>query len=121
AISTTAPATATAPWTTLAASTPAGPISYSPTVPFIYSSVSPVIMRTAAIPPAAMLSRHLAPVLRATSSRDWTINRRQGMWHSRLFGFVLVLVVCFGGCDKKKPSLAGGKPVQYWIEALHNA
>jgi HEAT repeat protein len=43
------------------------------------------------------------------------------MQHSRMLGLVLFLALCGGGCGKKPPALAGGKPVPYWIETLHNA
>jgi HEAT repeat protein len=31
---------------------------------------------------------------------------------------ILLVLVC--GCGKKQPILAGGKPVSYWVEALHD-
>jgi HEAT repeat protein len=40
------------------------------------------------------------------------------MRHSRMFGLLLLGAMCCGGCGKKPATLAGGKPVRYWIEAL---
>ncbi|MDB5308863.1 MAG: hypothetical protein JWO38_3065 [Gemmataceae bacterium] len=31
-----------------------------------------------------------------------------------------VLVAALGGCARTKPTQAGGKPVDYWVEALRN-
>ena len=42
------------------------------------------------------------------------------MRHPRRLELILVLVVCCCGCGKAPPTLAGGKPVRYWIEALQN-
>ena len=41
------------------------------------------------------------------------------MRHLRVVGLLLLLGA--GGCGRSPPTLAGGKPVVYWIEALHNA
>jgi HEAT repeat protein len=32
----------------------------------------------------------------------------------------VVLVAALGGCGKSPPTLAGGKPVTYWVEALRD-
>src|SRR5215831_19358490 len=32
----------------------------------------------------------------------------------------LVLVLLLSGCGKPKTTLAGGKPVSHWLEAIHN-
>ncbi len=37
----------------------------------------------------------------------------------RSLGLILLLAVC-GGCGQSPPPLAGGKPVHYWVEALHH-
>src|SRR5579875_1600523 len=42
------------------------------------------------------------------------------MRHFRVWGLGLLLALC-GGCGSKPPALAGGKPVHYWLEALHHA
>jgi HEAT repeat protein len=36
-----------------------------------------------------------------------------------LIGMVLASVCC-GGCGESRPTLAGGKPVAYWVSALHD-
>ena len=33
---------------------------------------------------------------------------------------LLILAVLLGGCGKQETTLAGGKPVSYWVQALHN-
>jgi HEAT repeat protein len=42
------------------------------------------------------------------------------MRHRRMLELALFLAVCCAGCGKSPPTLAGGKPVRYWIEALQN-
>jgi HEAT repeat protein len=34
---------------------------------------------------------------------------------------LLLLLLCFAGCAKPQPMLAHGKPVQHWVDALHEA
>ena len=40
------------------------------------------------------------------------------MRHWAKVGMAIVLVALGGGCGKKQPTLAGGKPVRHWVEAL---
>jgi len=35
-------------------------------------------------------------------------------------GTVVVLAALLSGCGKAQPTTAGGKPVGYWVEALHD-
>src|SRR5262249_50427264 len=34
---------------------------------------------------------------------------------------LLLILLCFAGCTKPQPMLAHGKPVQHWVDALHEA
>lgn len=43
------------------------------------------------------------------------------MRHSLTIGLTILLGLWCGGCGKAPPTLAGGKPVSYWIAALQDA
>ena len=34
--------------------------------------------------------------------------------------FLFILIVLLGGCSKAEPTLAGGKPVSHWVQALQS-
>jgi hypothetical protein len=42
------------------------------------------------------------------------------MRHSLTIGLALLLALGVMGCGKAPPTLAGGKPVRYWVEALQD-
>jgi HEAT repeat protein len=42
------------------------------------------------------------------------------MRHRWMIGLAVLLGVCIGGCGTSSPPLAGGKPVQYWLDALRS-
>lgn len=43
------------------------------------------------------------------------------MRHRRSIRLAILLILGLGGCGKSPPILAGGKPVQYWLDSLHSS
>src|SRR5881227_3285521 len=85
------------------------------------SGAFPATHPAEAIPSTVSTSRRWERATAARCFRDsiteWGAGKR-GWLMKRVLAALLLLVLLVSGCNKERPSLAGGKPVRHWVEAL---